>query len=140
MAGVTRSLSRFPRGRGRRAGLPFGPLQATQVSPGQPEARPGQQRQIPTPWDGVILCFTTTWGLQSSGDRVFLLFQVFSSRSWSAQVPGLYQTEHSSTSQEFPLLSTHGDTAGMFCPVWGPRCKRENEEAEVAPRLLSSAG
>lgn len=37
------------------------------------------------PWDGEILHFPTS---QSSGDRGFLLLQVFSSRSWSAPWQG----------------------------------------------------
>lgn len=84
------------------------------------------------PWDGEILHFPTK----------ALEIEVFSHSRCSPVHPGRDEGlwAVSRTPQEFPLLSTHGDKSGTFCPVWGPRCKREDEKAEVVPRLLSSAG
>lgn len=141
------------RGQGDRMSLSRFPQSPTHVAEaggqGCPSGHSGQLRSAGTssrateanssPWDGEILHFPTAWALQSSADRAFLQWILECTRA-GMKVHGLDQTELCSSSQEFPLLSSHGDRAGMFCPVWGPQRKRENEKAEVVPRLLRSPG
>lgn len=90
------------RGQGDRMSLSRFPQSPTHVAEaggqGCPSGHSGQLRSAGTssrateanssPWDGEILHFPTAWALQSSADRAFLQFQVFSSGSWSAPGQG----------------------------------------------------
>lgn len=102
------------------------------------------------PWDGEILLFPPTWALQSSGDSFPAIPGALQQCLLAGmKVHGQYQTELSSISQKFPLLSTDGDKSGKFCPpIQGnekaeaaemkcPKCVHKNNFPQVKPAMGS---